>query len=375
MANVFFIGAPTEPPETTLSAAAKFQATGQNTGNLLIGASLRDQLRVDEFGAGTHNDPAWVNEAFDLIAIPAANFIFRGFDFGMFASFIERTSLPCLMVGLGAQAPSASKADLEVPEGTRRFLKVVSERTSTIGVRGEFSAEVCRALGVSNVQVTGCPSLYRTQQPTLRVTRQPWRDDMRVSVNGSHTVVGHASNPSAAKQVERQILEYAVEHGRPYVLQNEMPEIEIVADPTVDRAAYEAALAPVLARFDCSISPSAYFDYLRENGRLFFDLESWDRFISEQDFSLGSRFHGNLIALSNGVPAAVLVHDSRTTEMCEFARIPHLPIDKVGALDPRTIYEALDLDGFERNYEVIYRDYVGFLDANGVEHRLVKGEA
>lgn len=373
MAKVFFLGAPTEPPGSELTVPERFKATGQNTGNLLIGASLREQLVVNEFAGGTHHNPNWVNETFDLIAIPAANFIFRGFDFGMFASYIERTQLPCLMVGIGAQAPSARTAELEVPEGTRRFLKVVSERTGRIGVRGAFSADVCRALGVDNVQITGCPSLYRAQRPDLKVRRKPWTENMRVSVNGSHTVIGHASDPSAAKEVERQLLEYAVEGALPYVLQNEMPEIEIVADPAVDRASYEAALAPVLARFGGSVTPSAYFDHLRRNGRVFFDLENWDNFIRTQDFSIGSRFHGNLIALSNGVAAAVLVHDSRTTEMCEFARIPHVPIAAVGALDPRVIYEGLDLDGFERNYEAIYRDYVGFLDANGVRHRLDAG--
>lgn len=325
---------------------------------------------MDAFAAGTHKDPTWVDENFDLIAIPAANFIFRGFDFGMFASFIERTRLPCLMVGLGAQAPSARSADLEVPEGTRRFLKVVSERARRIGVRGAFSAEVCAALGVNNVQITGCPSLYRTRRPTASIAQRPWSEDFRLSFNGSHTVVGHASDPEAAKRVERQILDEAVTRDAPYVLQNETPEIAIVDGGQNERGVYEEALAPVLRRFGSSLDPAAYYDFLRKNGRAFFDLESWDAFIRERDFSIGSRFHGNVIALTNGVPALVLVHDSRTTEMCEFARIPHLPIGAIQNLDLRNAYEGMDLGAYEQRYAELYRDYVAFLDANGVAHRL-----
>ena len=96
----------------------------------MIGHALRRELIADAFEVGTHHNPREVNERFDLIAIPAANFIYEHFDFGYLADFIERTHLPCLMVGIGAQSSDMTSFDLNIPQGTKRLLKIVSDRSS-----------------------------------------------------------------------------------------------------------------------------------------------------------------------------------------------------------------------------------------------------
>src|SRR5215213_2298254 len=108
MARILFVGAPVTDPPSGADTQKKFDLTGKNTGNLLIGHALRQELAVDSFAFGTHHNPREADERFDLIAIPAANFIYEHFDFGYLADFIERTKLPCLMVGIGAQSSDMS---------------------------------------------------------------------------------------------------------------------------------------------------------------------------------------------------------------------------------------------------------------------------
>jgi hypothetical protein len=137
--RILFLGAPVSPKSnTSLSYEQRFAATGHNTGNLLIGQSLFEELQFTEYGYGTSLQPCDVNERYDVIVIAAANFIFRKFDLSALTDFIESTKLPCVIVGLGAQAPATSYKVTDIPDGSRRFLHVVSDRSTTVGVRGYF---------------------------------------------------------------------------------------------------------------------------------------------------------------------------------------------------------------------------------------------
>jgi hypothetical protein len=369
MANILFLGAPVSSPPPGASTQQKFDKTGQNTGNLLIGYSLRRALAVDSYAVGTEHDARWVNESFDLIAIPAANFIYEHFNLGYMADFIERTTLPCLMVGLGAQSSSMTSLDLKIPLGTQRLLKIVSERSSSIGVRGEYTASVLDHLGINNVTLTGCPSLYMTLEPELKIHKRALDDGtLRVAVNGSNNVIRHSFAPSFAADVERQLLETAVLESYPYVLQNEFPEIDIaLGHPTSDQAAQASGS---LQRIGSQLSNSTYNAFLQKNGRVFFSIDEWSNFIRKMDFSIGTRFHGNMIALLSGVPALIIPHDTRTLEMSRLMKIPHVGVDQIGHIDIARLYDSTDYDEFSRNYSKLYQDYIRFLELNNVEHRL-----
>lgn len=367
--RVLFIGAQVdslERPEWSLQE--RFERSGHNTGNLLIGSALRRQIAATSWGTNLF-DPA-IDDKFDLIAIPAANFIFRGFDLGWIADLIEKTSLPCLMVGLGAQAPTTADAALEIPAGTRRFLEIVAERTHSIGVRGEFTAEVLARLQIDNVTVTGCPSLYWTLEPELRIAERPYRPDLAISINGSRNVTAHASSPADAAALERRLIELAVAGGYDYVLQNELPELLIAFDEGSEEAMRQ--LEAVIRTLGLSLTADAFAAFLSQRGRAFFSVERWSEYIRQRDFSLGTRFHGNLIALLNGVPAVVIIHDSRTRELCEWSHIPHIALDAALLDDIGAIYEGADYVQFASRYSELYRHYVEFLTGNGVPTNLIR---
>jgi len=368
---VLFIGAPVDAVQGEgLSYQTKFERTGKNTGNLLIGCGLRREIAYTSYKYGTSQNMETINQDFDLIAIPAANFIFKGFDFGYLADFIEATTLPCLIVGLGAQLPSIDTQEIDIPEGTKRFLKIVSERTVKIGVRGEFTAQVLAKMGIHNVTITGCPSLYWSLNPHVSIRKKDYSPYMRVSINGSRNVTGHSFSEEAAKKTESDLLKLSLQNKYDYVLQNEFPEIDILFTEGEISEAQRNDLVTLSKRFDLNLTPEHYTAYIRNFCKAFFSMEEWAEYIRTKDFSIGTRFHGNMVALQNGVPAVIIAHDSRTTEMARFMKIPHYPVDQCDLSNLEKIYNEADFEAFASNYSRIYENYYNFLQENKVPNHL-----
>ena len=366
MSRVLFVGAPYEVvSRESRSLAQCFEATGRNTGNLLIGYGLFTQLQYDKLESYRYAmTPEYVEENFDQVVIAAANFLFPGFDFTPVSSFLDKIKLPVFMVGLGAQLPSSQSELKNIPAGTWRLVQIASERSHSIGVRGDFTAEQLRKHGISNVQVTGCPSLYTGLKPKIEIRRKAAPE--RIIVNGSRNVVGHSSDKEAATRVERQLFNLAISRDLPYVLQNEQPEMQIANGE--DPADHGPALGS-LAKF-FGVSQADLTKFYQRRGRTFFSVQEWFHWIKDYDFSVGTRFHGNIAALLNGVPAVILTHDSRTRELCDFAAIPSVDVSSIGKLEIDALYEKANFKSFEKRYEEIYGSYIRFLDANRIEHLL-----
>lgn len=366
MSRILFMGAPYEvKSHMTQSLTDSFGASGRNAGNLLIGNGLLQQLRFEKLESWRYAmTPAYVEENFDLVVIAAANFLFPGFDFTPLSSFLDKIKLPVFMVGLGAQLPSSQSEMKDILAGTWRLVQIAAERSTSIGVRGDFTAEQLRKHGINNVQVTGCPSLYTNLQPSIRIRRPA--ELTRIVVNGSRNVVGHSSDKEAATNVERQLLQLAMARQLPFVLQNEQPEMQLVSGEAPEEHLPE--LKSLAAFF--SSTPDALASYYQQHGKLFFSVQEWFLWIKNHDFSIGTRFHGNIAALLNGVPAVVLTHDSRTKELCDFAAIPHAPVSSIETLDVQDLYERANFDLFEARYNLLHGEYCKFLDANKIPHKL-----
>jgi hypothetical protein len=81
----------------------------------------------------------------------------------------------------------------------------------------------------------------------------------------------------------------------------------------------------------------------------------------------GTRLHGNIMALAQGVPCLYTPHDQRVHEMAELFDVPRF--------DLRNPPKKLDLDeydftAFNRRFPVIYQGFKDFFDENGLTHYL-----
>jgi polysaccharide pyruvyl transferase WcaK-like protein len=371
--RALYIGAPYRAADgTTTDRQVLFERTGRNSGNLLIGHALRSQLDTQIISISPEHPPKDKN--FDFVAIAAANFLFSGFDFGLFADLIEKIDLPCVMVGLGAQAPTTGGFP-DISPGTKRFVQAVAARTASIGVRGAFTAEVLAQFGIRNVEITGCPSFYLYSPAELSSAfARRGNQFTKISFNGSRNVMSHSSNPEKMKAVERQVYRLCVATDSQFVLQSEAEEMRLLSS-TDNKEQLLLAQAIVKSLDMPEISAEALCKNILSKFDIFFDIEQWRTSISKCSFSVGTRFHGNLIALLSGVPAHVICHDTRTKELCEFGGVPHSLLQDVPPdFQIADLQRQTNVGKFIRTHAEKYSAYRRFLDRNGVPHTLAREE-
>jgi hypothetical protein len=346
-----------------------YKRSGNNLGNTLIGNGVVAVLAGYEYVYRSEvSGPEEVNEKCCHIMIPAANFLWKSFDFGYMADFIEKTNIPVTIVGLGAQTQDRSEVS-SIHPNTLRLVQIISERSPSLGVRGFYTAEVLAAHGIMNTEVLGCPSLYtRKQLPKFPDGREDV-DPSRISVNFSRRVAPHSFNQTSLRSVENALMKLALRYQLDFVAQDELSEIKISLGQSNPKEDDQIA-----AYFNGSNS----FDviaYFRSRTNYFCSYDDWASYMGRKSASIGSRLHGNLMALINGIPALTIVHDSRTLEICALTGAPYLHINDLAGsrVDDEFLVAALKMasfDLFQRNMATLFAKYTNFLRSHNLNHSL-----
>ena len=132
------------------------QGLGENTGNMMFTESLLRAISGAKWGSFSLTPEEL--DGRDAIVLAAANWINSFEDFGWLVERLERSKLPVILVGVGAQ----SSLKMEIPvlkPGTLKLLQLVSQRSESIAARGAFTCEVLSSYGINIALPTGCPSL------------------------------------------------------------------------------------------------------------------------------------------------------------------------------------------------------------------------
>jgi hypothetical protein len=292
------------------------------------------------------------------LVLSMSNFISPSTDLGEVARFMEAKKVArVVMVGAGAQAEGYGDS-VELTPGTRRFLALLSERSASIGVRGDFTADVLNKMGIKNVDVIGCPSMFYSLDPAFQVHRQA-TPPARIRTAFHCTPTGYYRDSIA------QLISFGVQHCDAYIAQSENYLLGLVSD--------EAEHVKNTEFFfhyynDGSLSHTALREWFRAHTHWFFSLDAWLDFMRDFDFAMGSRFHGNMAALQRGVPALSMVFDTRTRELCEYLNLPHIHLkDFSPTTSLQALYEAADFSLFNATYPAKYRAYRAFLLKNGLD--------
>ena len=367
--RVCFWGAPVEAARKAASYEEQLTASGGNTGNMFIGSGLYNNFECAEkcYHPGFHKIPSSeFDNYYDLLAIPASNFVNNQTDLEDHFNYFSRTKVRMFCFGLGSQL--LPEQEVLLKPGTERFLRLVSERSGSIGVRGAFTAEVLWNLGIRNLSIVGCPSLLSLGASQLERLARERPTLTKFCVNFSNNVRLHSMGAAAMKSSENDLFRRCISENSYYILQNEVPEIsflEAILAGQNDRA--EACLDRICASFAVSSDKEDVRKYLAQRLRIFFNIPDWTACTSTMSASIGSRFHGNIAALMSGVPALFLVHDMRTRELCEFFHLPHVMLDrpyKAESLIERML--SVDYEDFMRYFAAIRTEWILFLNRNGL---------
>jgi polysaccharide pyruvyl transferase WcaK-like protein len=341
------------------STADLYNMCGHNVGNLAFWGAVTALVDAETVYFPWSFLPEEVNEKVDVLVFPAANQLNPRFDLGSLAALFERVNVPLVVIGLGAQAATLG-GPVELKDGTIRWLRVIGEKAALIGARGMFSADVMAAHGVKNVEVTGCPSFQINPSETLgaQLAAKSKGPFQRISVNQGDV-------PSNVRKAEAILCSHVASHDSQYVIQ--APQLWISAamdrfqELSEDERAVISGLFPPESNVD-SKKIAAYFDY-----------KDWIRSLTNYDLSIGTRIHGNILALQAGVPAICIDHDSRTRELSETIMMPRMPIRTFiewGSVEALIERFQFDWSLFDTNRRMLRSRVRTVFEAAGVPVRL-----
>lgn len=322
-----------------------------------------DDAQIDRF-----------NAEFDYVFLRGSNYVHAEMDWSRAAEVLRRLKLPVLAFGIGAQAPVSGK--LELSEDSKTVLKLISDSTASVGVRGTYSAEVMHELGIKNARIIGCPTAFRNNRPDLAI---------RLPALDSVSQVGVTLRREVSKHYAKDIKRYLTFHRDLVKAMADRFEVTLMSQGEVEEKKLalgtpEQKQEGMAALRENGWAMAWYLDEQMEalyRDRMFYSdiVAGYEQLVRKLDLVLGYRLHGNLMALANGTPSIYFTYDSRTVEFAETFQIPSVDVfgDKPFRLEE--YWNQALFDRFNAAYARTYGAMSAFLSENKVDHKMVKSTA
>lgn len=302
---------------------AAMHRVGMNTGNLLFQYSCTKNIKnaAVHFNLGVDMDLGFLKEAIDVLVIPAANQLNPHWDLKWWVKLIEDLDKPVVIVGLGAQAKIDEVQDVVLQPGTVRFLHAIRERAKIIGVRGENTLRLVDRYGVSNAEVTGCPSNFINQTITGESIAARAKTLLEKEVLRVNMLVGTLEE--YARESERLLFKMAMEHhGRLiYQTNDKLLAYLLTGREDAELTNYLNWEAQTVAP---GLPPAEYRRKIRHRGRYFFSAPGWIDDVARDDLSFGMRIHGAVAAIQGGSLGVCVAFDARTLELAQTMGYPYV---------------------------------------------------
>ncbi|MXN64360.1 polysaccharide pyruvyl transferase family protein [Stappia sp. GBMRC 2046] len=346
-----------------------------NIGDAFVYDSSLKLLNFEKLSVLEIANPAMENidrlrEEYDYVFLRGSNYIHNTMNWRQTIPVLKRLGLPVLGFGIGAQAPVKGK--LELSDETRTVLRMMADSTTSIGVRGAYSAQVLWDIGIKNVRIIGCPTAFRRNDPHLEI-KLPALDTVRkVGLTLRREV-----SPTYARDIEQYLTfhrelvkQVAGRFDTTLMAQGEVEEKKLVFGTQEQK---EEAVAALKAN---KWVADWFFDEKIEQlyrERLFYSdvVADYENLVRQKDLVLGYRLHGNLMALSNGVPSVYFTYDSRTVEFAETFQIPSFDVFSGKEFRLEDYWDQSLFDRFNRAYFHGYREMHGFLRENNIDTAMV----
>lgn len=313
------------------TAAERCRLLGENTGNLAFWDSIERLFapKIVPYSAETIGGCGRVVVT-DLI------WIRQGACYPHLEKLVDACPIPFIPVSVGLQSGDFDPHFKLSPE-TVRLLKKMEER-ALLGVRGYYSADILERHGIRNTAVIGCPSMYRWKNAALKISAA---DGCKKACANFRTFYGCLSAP------EKHFLRYCADRGMRFI---EQTARKFLPEHAQDTAFYNYVAG-----------------WLYREAAMPLGIREWFSALDGCSFSMGGRFHGNVIALWKGIGALFLTVDSRTRELTDFFSLPSMSLS---AFDPAlelTAYCGLaDYTAFNSRYPALYRGFKEFALKNGL---------
>ena len=334
---------------------------GDNIGNMLFPYSMfrtltLEDTHIDSYRRPVISEAGFINEEYDAFVMPLANAFRPGFMSYLtkLTKLIEKLNIPCVVVGCGLQAPAdvSMKEGYPFDEDVKKFVSAVLDKSAAIGVRGEITAAYLKNLGFGSsvVDVIGCPSMYMSGRTLPELKKKKLSKESIICYN-EH------------KNFEK-FHQFLTKNKEKY------PEHYLMTQETVEMELLYAGVALPKNRISAKDYPMniTHPDYVAGRMRSFVNVPSWREFMSQADFSYGTRIHGNVAAIQSGTPAFIFPADSRVRELAEYHELPNMLINDMPAnLSLEDVYEKTDFSVIHKNHAKRFDHFIDFLHRNELE--------
>ncbi|HVY19756.1 MAG TPA: polysaccharide pyruvyl transferase family protein [Bauldia sp.] len=329
-----------------------------------------DKLAVLPIAEPNMADIDRLREEYDYVFMRGSNYINETMNWRQSVAVLRRLQLPVIAFGIGAQAPVKGK--LTLSKESRTAFRIMADSTTSLGVRGAYSAQVLWDIGVRNVRIVGCPTAFRGNDPYLSITLPKLDDVKNVGVTLRREVSSeYARDIDRYLSVHRDLIKsMSARFNTTLMAQGEVEEKKLVMGTDEQKAEAWALLKgnPAVAEHYLDDEVERLY---RE--RLFYSdvVKDYEDLVRRQDLVLGYRLHGNLMALASGVPSIYFTYDSRTAEFAETFQIPSFDVFSGKDFVLEDYWDQALFDKFNRARFQTYREMHTFLNENGIDNKMV----
>lgn len=307
------------------------------------------------------------NAEFDYCFLRGSNYLHPYMDWEQAEEVLKQLRIPVIPFGIGAQSPSGGP--LKLSESTQRVMRLIADSCASVGVRGAYTAEVLSKMGIQNIDIIGCPSIYRHNQPSMEIHLQPLEAIKRVAFSLRREVdTNYTTDPKRYLDFQRHLILQLDQRFLLTVMAQGEIEEKIIYYRDSDRMSLAIH----------SLTESKWIADMEDpllrlyKDQMFFSekVEDYDRFVRTQDLMVGFRLHGNVMALASGIPTIACVYDSRTREYAETMGIPAHDIDSGVPFRLEDYYSQERFNLFNKHYRHYYGVMRDFLTKNGMAHKM-----
>ncbi|MGO0575850.1 polysaccharide pyruvyl transferase family protein [Ornithinimicrobium panacihumi] len=304
-----------------------------------------------------------------------------------FQRMLELYDVPITIFGLGVRSPVDDLSEATIPDEAITMLRYMEERCGPIGVRGEFTKKVFEELaGVTNVQVTGCPSFFSEPAAFSALRRQ-----LANPQPGTYTYSGTKYERAAERAQFLRIVKGDGIYIEPTHRGNHRAHLQALKGKPIDIPDFLTANNHVATEDPAprgrrgivgrllgpresapptgQVTRQELTDFYRNRYRLWRDPDQWLQFNREVvAFGFGTRFHVNMATVLAGKPATWITHDTRTREFCDFLHLPHVSLEDSAEMEPQDFRAAANYDALFDHLPALFDNWASYLEAHNLPY-------
>lgn len=246
-------------------------------------------------------------------------------------------SCPLVPITVGF-CTGTEKSGFNLGDESVKVLREIAERCKSIGVKGDYSAEVLKSFGINNIKIIGTPALYTNISAEKNISNSARRID---SVSASFKPFY-----GAFSEHEIELLKYFADNS------------------------FRLVCATPLKLDKSNIKDGRLLEKLcqyEQTKNMFFDPKEWADSFRNVDFAMGMNFFNNTAALTAGVPALFINYETIGRELCRFFGLPSIEIGQFDAKKSvEHYYRMSDYSAFSAKLESNFEEFKLYYSENGI---------